>query len=47
MCSQKTRFESEMSAMKAGAKLVMDWYRCPYCRGYHLTSKNRMKGTEE
>lgn len=46
MCSDKTRFASEIAAMRSGAKFDMDWYRCPYCGGYHLTSKNRMKGTE-
>lgn len=46
MCSEKTRFASELSAMRAGSRLGMDWYRCPYCGGFHLTSKNRMKGGE-
>lgn len=46
MCSEKTRFACEMAAMRSGARLGMDWYRRPYCGGYHLTSKNRMKGTE-
>lgn len=46
MCSEKTRFASEIAAMRSGAKFDMDWYQCPYCGGYHLTSKNRMKGTE-
>lgn len=46
MCSDKTRFAGEIAAMRSGAKFDMDWYRCPYCGGYHLTSKNRMKGTE-
>lgn len=45
MCSDKTRFASEIAAMRSGAKFGMDWYRCPYCGGYHLTSKNSMKGT--
>lgn len=46
MCPEKTRFASELSAMRAGSRLGMDWYRCPYCGGFHLTSKNRMKGGE-
>lgn len=44
MCSGKTRFAREITAMRAGAGLGMDWYRCPYCGGYHLTSRNRTVG---
>lgn len=44
MCSGKTRFAREIAAMRAGAGLGMDWYRCPYCGGYRLTSRNRTVG---
>lgn len=39
-CTGKRRYGSELVAMREGARFGMDWYRCPYCGGWHLTSKN-------
>lgn len=42
-CTSKVRYSSLMQVMNAGARTGMDWYRCPYCKGFHLTSRNGMK----
>lgn len=39
-CTQKVAFRSELAAMRVGARYGKDWYRCPYCHAWHLTSKN-------
>lgn len=40
MCIRKKAFRSEIAAMRAGARFGQDWYRCPYCHAWHLTSRN-------
>lgn len=35
---------SELAAMRVGARYGQDWYRCPYCHAWHLTSKNSQPG---
>ena len=47
MCVEKVRYGSEMSAMRAAVRTGNTWYRCPYCRGYHLTSRYHQPGQEE
>lgn len=42
-CEPKTAFATQMHAMRAGAKAGLNWYRCPYCHKWHLTSKNTPK----
>lgn len=44
MCTQKAAFYSELAAMRVGARYGQDWYRCPYCHAWHLTSKNSQPG---
>lgn len=39
MCSIKIRYSNPMQALKAALKTGETWYKCPYCHGYHLTSK--------
>lgn len=43
-CTQKVAFRSELAAMRVGARYGQDWYRCPYCHAWHLTSKNSQPG---
>ncbi len=43
-CTQKVTFYSELAAMRVGARYGQDWYRCPYCHAWHLTSKNTQPG---
>lgn len=43
-CTQKVAFYSELAAMRVGARYGQDWYRCPYCHAWHLTSKNTQPG---
>ena len=40
VCRGKVRYRDQMAAMHAGALTGMDWYRCPVCRGWHLTSRH-------
>lgn len=50
MCTGKQRFRTELDAMLARAnwrkghkrtKEVVRQYRCPQCKGWHLTSQKR------
>jgi hypothetical protein len=38
-CTAKQRFESEVHVAKLAAKRGITYYRCPVCRGFHLTSR--------
>lgn len=40
MCRDKHAYRTELQAMRVGARWHQDWYRCPYCHMWHLTSKN-------
>lgn len=44
MCTDKKKFGSEYAAMRVGARYGQNWYRCPYCHRWHLTSKNSQPG---
>lgn len=44
MCSEKIRFPDEMAVMRAAVRTGNTWYRCPYCHGYHLTSRYHQPG---
>ena len=47
MCAEKVRYGSEISAMRAAVRTGNTWYRCPYCHGYHLTSRYHQPGRAE
>ena len=38
-CKTKKRYGSEIAAMRVAVRFGQTWYRCPYCHGFHLTSK--------
>lgn len=42
-CTDKVRYSNLMQAMHAGARTGLDWYRCHWCKGYHLTSTPRYR----
>lgn len=46
MCASKVRYSTRMQALNAGVRTGMDWYRCPYCKGFHLTSRSGMRASE-
>lgn len=39
-CTSKVRYASLMAAMNAAARTGLNWYRCRYCHGWHLTKRN-------
>lgn len=39
MCLSKVRYSTPMKALQVATKTGETWYKCPYCHGYHLTSK--------
>lgn len=39
-CDTKATYYTEMAAMHVAVRFGQDWYRCPYCHRFHLTSKN-------
>lgn len=39
MCTSKVRYGSLMAAVDAATRTGLTWYRCPRCRGWHLTSR--------
>lgn len=39
-CEPKVAYPTQMKAMRAGAMRGLNWYRCPYCHKWHLTSRN-------
>lgn len=39
-CTSKVRYTSLMAAMNAAARTGLNWYRCRYCHGWHLTKIN-------
>ena len=36
-CAHKRRYGSELGALQAATARTMSFYRCPGCRGWHLT----------
>ena len=46
-CTRKKTFYNQMQAMKVGAKRGLNWYWCPYCYHWHLTSRNTMFANHE
>ncbi len=42
-CTSKVRYRSLASAIDAAVRHALTWYRCPYCGGWHLTSRARRK----
>lgn len=39
-CTDKVRYSNLMQAMNAGVRTGLNWYRCHWCKGYHLTSRD-------
>lgn len=39
-CTSKVRYGSLMAAVNAAARTGLNWYRCHWCGGWHLTSRN-------
>ena len=46
-CTRKQTFNSQIHAMKVGAKRGLNWYWCPYCHHWHLTSVNTLSANHE
>lgn len=44
MCTSKVRYPSLMAALDAAVRTGLTWYRCPRCRGWHLTSRKETPG---
>lgn len=44
MCREKVTYWSEVAAMDAATRTGNTWYRCPYCHGFHLTSRYHQPG---
>lgn len=44
MCREKVTYWSEVAAMDAATHTGNTWYRCPYCHGFHLTSRYHQPG---
>ncbi len=39
-CTDKVRYSNLMQAVNAGVRTGLNWYRCHWCKGYHLTSRD-------
>lgn len=39
-CKPKKSYGNQMAAMNAGIRTGLNWYRCPYCKKWHLTKRN-------
>lgn len=42
-CTSKARYGTLMAALDAASRHGLTWYRCPYCKGWHLTSRAKRK----
>ena len=42
-CTRKVRYSRIGAQLKASRLDDMTFYRCPFCRGYHLAKKKRKR----
>lgn len=42
-CKPKVAYRTQMEAMEAAVRAGLNWYMCPYCHRWHLTSRNTGK----
>ena len=43
-CTRKKRYETQEQAEFEADIRFIDYYECPFCKGYHLTSKAKSNG---
>jgi hypothetical protein len=46
-CTEKTVYAGHLVAIREGAKFGLDPYKCPYCKGWHLTDKTTLSNRKE